>query len=73
MQGREECRDVGAPSTHIDIDGKKAVFNQPYNSVELDAAVGEEIQYLGEALGWIECLDKEWKYGWVPSNKLAPT
>ena len=30
----------------------------------------EIVQYLGESLGWIECLDSEWKYGWIPSPKL---
>jgi hypothetical protein len=40
------------------------------NSVELDAQPGEEVQYLGEALGWAECLNSEWRYGWLPLNKL---
>jgi hypothetical protein len=78
MLGWYWCKDakgveMWVPSTHMDIAGEKAVFNQPYNSVELDIAVGEEVQYLGEALAWVECLNKEWTYGWVPSSKLAPT
>ena len=58
------------PNTHIDIDGKTAIFNQPYNSVELNAKAGEVVQYLGESLGWTECFNKEWKYGWIPSSKV---
>ena len=58
------------PNTHIDIDGKIAIFNQPYNSVELNAKPGEVVQYLGESLGWTECLSKEWRYGWIPTPKL---
>ena len=58
------------PSTHIDIDGKTAVFNQPYNSVEHNTNPGETVQYLGESLAWIECLNKEWRYGWIPTPKL---
>ena len=77
MPGWYWCKDakgveMWVPSTHMDIAGDKAVFNQPYNSVELDVAVGDVVQYLGEALGWAECLDGGWRYGWVPSNKLAP-
>jgi len=31
------------------------------------------IQYIGEALGWVECLDSAWRYGWVPLDKLVLT
>ena len=58
------------PNTHIDINGEAAVFNQPYNSTEHDAKPREMVQYLGESLGWIECLNEEWRYGWIPSPKL---
>jgi hypothetical protein len=58
------------PETHIDIEGETAVFNQPYNSIEHTIKVGEKVQYLGESLGWIECLNHEWKYGWIPTSKL---
>ena len=58
------------PSTHVDIKDEAAVFNQPYNSTEHDAKPGDIVQYLGESLGWIECLNKEWGYGWIPSPKL---
>lgn len=75
MPGWYWCQDVRGmeawiPETHIDIDGVEVVFNQPYNSIEHDIEPGEIVQYLGESLGWIECLNKEWKYGWIPSNKL---
>ena len=58
------------PETHIEIEGKTAVFNQPYNSQEHNAKPEEIVQYLGESLGWIECLNSEWKYGWIPTPKL---
>ena len=58
------------PETHIEIDGKTAVFNQPYKSQEHNAEPGEIVQYLGESLGWIECLNSEWKYGWIPFSKV---
>ena len=58
------------PETHIEIDGKTATFNQPYNSIEHNAKPGDIVQYLGESLGWIECLNREWRYGWIPTNKL---
>ena len=56
------------PKTHFDVE--TGVFNQPYNSIEHNAKTGEIIQYLGESLGWIECLNNEWKYGWIPEPKL---
>ena len=58
------------PKTHIDITGKTAVFNQPYNSVEHNSKPGEIVQYLGESLGWVECLNEKWVYGWFPAPKL---
>ena len=75
MPGWYWCKDNNGmeawiPETHIDIDASEAVFNQPYNSIEHTVEPGEIVQYLGESLGWIECLNKEWKYGWIPSNKL---
>ena len=56
------------PKTHFDP--KTGVFTQPYNSVEHNAKPGEIVQFLGESLGWIECLNSEWKYGWLPSPKV---
>lgn len=58
------------PETHISIEGSKGVLNQPYNSIEHDVKPGEVVQYLGASLGWIECLNKEWKYGWIPRDKM---
>ncbi len=58
------------PGSHIEIDGKTATFNQPYNSQEQPAKPGEVVQYLGEFFGWVECLNSEWKYGWIPTNNL---
>ena len=77
MPGWFWCEDahgveMWVPSTHLDIKGVQGVFNQPYNSVELDAAVGDVVLFLGEALGWAECHDGGWRYGWVPMNKLTP-
>jgi hypothetical protein len=75
MPGWYWCTDVKGvnawvPKTYLEIYGDTAVFNQPYNSVEHNAQPGEIMQYLGEALGWVECLNKEWKYGWIPAEKL---
>ena len=75
MPGWFWCKNAGGleawiPRTHIDILGEIAVFNQPYNSSEHDAKPGEIIQYLGESFGWIECLNEEWRYGWIPAPKL---
>jgi hypothetical protein len=77
MLGWFWCKDskgveMWVPSTHIDIEGGRGVFNQPYNSVELSVEVSDVVQYLGEALGWAECLDSAWRYGWVPMDKLTP-
>ncbi len=58
------------PETHIAIKGKTAIFNQPYNSTEHNVKPGEIVQFIGESLGWIECLNSEWKYGWIPLTKV---
>ncbi len=72
MKGWFWCKDLNGmeawvPETHINISGEYAVFNQPYNSIEHTVEPGEIVQYLGEFLGWTECLNKEWKYGWIPA------
>jgi len=76
MLGWYWCRDrngieAWVPASHISIKDGKGVFTQDYNSMELDAREGELIQYLGETLGWVECLDSEWRYGWIPRSKVA--
>ena len=58
------------PITHITILGNKGILTQDYNSVELDVREGEVVQFLGETLGWMECLNYEWRYGWIPKDKL---
>ena len=75
MPGWFWCRDedgveVWVPRTYLEIDGGDATFNQDYNSIELDAKTGETVQYLDEVLGWIECLNSKWEYGWLPRKKL---
>jgi hypothetical protein len=76
MPGWFWCRDakgveMWVPSTHLEIKGGRGVFNQPYNSAELYTVVGDLVQFLGEVLGWAECLDGTWRYGWVPMDKLT--
>ena len=75
MKGWYWCKDSDGmeawiPETHINIKGVEGIFNQPYNSIEHTVEPGEIVQYLGESLDWIECLNKEWNYGWIPSEKL---
>jgi len=76
MPGWYWCKDrkdveAWVPISHISTKDGKGVFTQDYNSIELDAQEGEIVQYLGEAVGWIECLNHEWKYGWIPKDKLT--
>lgn len=75
MSGWRWCRDpdgveAWVPETHIDIEDGRGVFNQDYNSIEHDVQPEETVQYLGESLGWVECLNHEWRYGWIPAEKL---
>jgi hypothetical protein len=58
------------PESYLELNGDTATFKQSYNSVEHNAQPGELVQFLGETLGWVECLNKEWKYGWLPESKL---
>jgi hypothetical protein len=76
MPGWYWCKDskgveMWVPSTYLEIDGARGIFNQDYNSVELNVKIGDIVQHLGETLGWVECLDKLWSYGWIPKNKLT--
>ena len=70
------CRDrngveAWVPASHISIKDGKGFFTQDYNSMELDAREGELVQYLWETMGWVECLNSEWRYGWIPRSKVA--
>ena len=62
----KNCMEAWIPETHLN----GSVFNQPYNSIELSVQSGEIVQYLGESLGWAECLNKDWIYGWIPLEKM---
>jgi hypothetical protein len=62
--------EMWVPNTHLKITDKTGYFTQDYNSTELDAKVDESVQVIGESLGWAECLNGEWRYGWIPLNKL---
>lgn len=62
--------EMWVPRTHLRIEGQLGHFTQDYNSTELDAKMGESVQVLGETMGWAECLDDEWRYGWIPLTKL---
>jgi len=64
--------EMWVPSIYLDVEGSIGVFNQPYNSKEIDAEPGEIVQFLGETLGWVECLDASWGYGWIERHKLTP-
>jgi hypothetical protein len=66
MDGRE----AWVPETHLNIDGDRGTFVQPYNSIEHSVSPGDTVQYLGETLGWMECLNSKWEYGWIPIHKV---
>jgi hypothetical protein len=75
MPGWFWCKDedgveAWVPGTYLEIDGGEATFIQDYNSMELDAKKGGTVQYLGETLSWVECLNSKWEYGWLPKKKL---
>lgn len=75
MPGWYWCTDSGGieawvPNTVLIIEKGYATLNQPYNSIEHTVKPGEIIQYLDETLSWVECLNKEWRYGWVPRDKV---
>ncbi len=67
----EKGMEMWVPSTYLNIEGSIGVFSQPYNSKEIDAKPGDIVQFLGETLGWVECLDKGWGYGWIERDKLV--
>jgi hypothetical protein len=57
------------PETYLFIDGERGLLKQPYNSTEHSVVRDEVVQYLGDTMGWMECLDRNWKYGWIPLHK----
>jgi hypothetical protein len=58
------------PETMLEIQGTQGVFTIDYDSTELKVKEGEIVEYLGETLGWVECLKNDREYGWIPKDKL---
>jgi catechol 2,3-dioxygenase-like lactoylglutathione lyase family enzyme len=43
---------------------------QDYDSRELTVAAGEELEQVGQHLGWVLCRDARGERGWVPTEKV---
>lgn len=62
------------PSRHLSANAGAAVVITPYDTTELELAVGEEVVVLDhdDASGWWWCRRADGAEGWVPVSALDP-
>jgi hypothetical protein len=60
------------PSEWFDISerNRKATAQRPYNAMELTAEIGEIIESLDSAAGWLFVRAEDGRVGWVPLEKI---
>ena len=78
MPGWLWCTDsdgVGAwvPDIYLERENGEGRMLVDYDSTEFTVDVGDELEYLKEANGWIWCADSEGALGWVPADKVEET
>ena len=56
-----------------DQEGRDAVLKSSFNTVELTAEHGEELEGFEERDGWLWCRNRSGKEGWVPLACLVAT
>ena len=63
---------VGAwvPQIYLKIDGAAGELIRDYNSFEMTAESGDELEIIDEAAGWLWCRKADGSTGWVPSEKV---
>lgn len=61
------------PSRHLHIDGSTALVRVGYDTTELPATVGEELEIVLDdpESGWAWCRAGDGREGWVPHRALA--
>jgi len=58
------------PSIYLERDERKGKLITDYESTELQATKGEEMEFIREAAGWIWCRTDDRRRGWLPRNKV---
>jgi uncharacterized protein YgiM (DUF1202 family) len=69
------CTDEGGvsawiPGSFLQREDGGAKMLVDYNSMEHTATLGEVLEFIKEAGGWIWCTNSSGKRGWVPSDKV---
>ena len=58
------------PDKYLQIEDGEGRILQDYDSTEHTVNVGEVLEFIKEANGWIWCADSEGNLGWVPVDKV---
>jgi len=75
MPGWFWCTDEGGvsawiPEDYLQRENGRARMLVDYDSTEHTVRVGEVLEFIGEAGGWIWCANAEGRRGWVPADKV---
>jgi uncharacterized protein YgiM (DUF1202 family) len=75
MPGWFWCTDEGGvsawiPEDYLQQENGIAKILVDYDSTEHTVKVGEVLEYIGEACGWIWCANTKGRRGWVPADKV---
>ena len=68
----EEGKGCWVPEDYIERRGESCTALRDYDSVELDVDAGDVLEVREEAGGWLWCVDREGKSGWVPAVCVEP-
>lgn len=55
---------------HIDSDGSSGTITSAYSALELTVVAGNVLEVMEEESGWLWCVDRQGKYGWVPLKHI---
>jgi hypothetical protein len=60
---------VGAwvPETYLELEGLACKLNRDYDATELTVEEGDLLEAVIEESGWLLCVDKSGRRGWIPA------
>ena len=58
------------PEAYLKIEGTTGTLTRDYDATELGVDVGDELVFILEESGWIQCITEAGSIGWVPKECL---
>jgi uncharacterized protein YgiM (DUF1202 family) len=58
------------PKSYVELSGSTGRARCDYDAIELSVSVGEEVLIEKEESGWVWCINRDGKRGWVPVENI---